>query len=166
MSTTEGPTYTDLARQVQELEADNAALLAVLRDTIAMIDSTNNEPTCVLVAPAIRAFMAQPHPGSALLDKMEALKEQVARCQERERKHAALMGVPDGGRYANDWEMHAEVIRKQADDLDRLKAGQRSVSEARQQAFLDLAQELADMTPEQMAVHVKRVLERYDGGGQ
>lgn len=44
--------------------------------------------------------------------------EEVNRLREREARFAALFGVPDGGRYQNDWESRAEVIKRK-DELIR-----------------------------------------------
>jgi hypothetical protein len=56
-------------------------------------------------------------------------------------------------------------ISRLKEKVAHLLNGQQPASEARQRAFLEMAQEMTDMSPEQMARHVKRVLERYDGGG-
>lgn len=45
---------------------------------------------------------------AALLDNAAEIK----RLRERESRFAALMGVPDGGRYQNDWEARAAAIDK------------------------------------------------------
>jgi hypothetical protein len=48
--------------------------------------------------------------------------EQLRQKDERIAKLAALMGVPDGGRYLNDWESRAEVVRQKHETIRALAA--------------------------------------------
>jgi hypothetical protein len=43
--------------------------------------------------------------------------------------------------------------------IEGLKAGQRSNSETRQRAFLELAEDLADMTPEQRDKAIRKIID-------
>lgn len=121
-----GPTYTDLAREVDRLKADNAALLSVAKYFAEMLDDVVMNGSGADLgwmrperAAAMLATIRAPHPGSAILDELESLRKQV----------------------------------------EALKQGQRSASEARQRAFLELAEDLAAMTPEKRDSHIRRIID-------
>lgn len=115
-----GPTYTDLAREVERLKADNAAFLGGLRALLfSLEDAERRGPVEIAPGLALKALVSQPHPGSGLLDELENLRKQV----------------------------------------EALKAGQRNASEARQRAFLELAEDLAAMTPEKRDAAIKRIID-------
>lgn len=75
-----GPTYTDLAREVDRLKADNAALVDALRNAAlalsrAYMPNAAGRAMCVADAP---------HPGTAILDEMERLKQTVKTLNRRD----------------------------------------------------------------------------------
>lgn len=57
-----------------------------------------------------------------------------------------------------------ERVRELEEQVARLVAGQRSVSEARQQAFLELAQDLAEMDPAQRDATIRRIITQHEEG--
>lgn len=170
-SAAEGPTYTDLAHRCHLLEADNAALLGEFRSVIAVLwgPDVDRRPAEI----SAQLVLAQPHPGAALLDKMEEFQKQVAG-HDAALQQAWKTGMETGAsadrravdRMRAERDEHMMLAHEARSQAEALKAGQRSASEARQQAFLELAQEMADMTPEQMAIHVRAVIEHHDGGGR
>lgn len=88
------PTYTDLARDVDRLKADNAALLKVAKFLERMLqDVVANGPGADLgwmdqsTASEMLAVIRHPHPGSATLDEMERLK---ATCKTLNRRDGEI----------------------------------------------------------------------------
>lgn len=115
-----GPSYTDLARQVDALKADNAALLEHVRASAEVLCEGAGAGDCgSCMSCMARELVANAHPGTALLDEMERLKNTV-------------------------------------------KALNRRDGEIRQQAFLDLASELAEMEPAARDAANKRIIDRSE----
>lgn len=69
-----GPTYTDLAREVDRLKADNAEFVKMLRMAQHDLCVAYATPDTEARGP-IPELLAKEHPGTALLDEMERLKE-------------------------------------------------------------------------------------------
>lgn len=83
-----GPTYTDLARQVDTLKADIAAKDKAMRDYFEWHGAEHDDGCpqddtceCPRVVQLNRAFGAE-HPGTAILEEMEALRKEIARLNE------------------------------------------------------------------------------------
>lgn len=78
-----GPTYTDLAREVDRLKADNAALVKMLRMAQHDLCVAYATPDSDARGP-IPELLAKDHPGTAILDEMERLKETVKTLNRRD----------------------------------------------------------------------------------
>lgn len=127
-----GPTYTDLAREVEALKEDNAALRHAVGAYLEFHGGQHEEDDCpeddTCTCPhlvALNASLAMPHPGSTLLDEMERLKKEVETLRA------------ERGRIV-DWK----------------RAGL-----ARQQAFLEMAHDLAEMEPAARDAAIRRIID-------
>jgi hypothetical protein len=54
----------------------------------------------------------EPEFADALIQECERQRETIAFQREREAHFAKVLGIPDGGRYRNDWDATLEVVRK------------------------------------------------------
>lgn len=144
-----GHSYTDLAHEVGRLKADNAALLQMLHGACGLCGGRGTPCSGVIHSRASRAD----HPGSALLDELENLRKQVSSLRtDVDEAHASSKYQATRA----DSEMLGRMeLEKQ---VETLKHGQRSASEARQRAFLELAEDLAAMTPEKRDSAIKRII--------
>lgn len=59
----------------------------------------------------MRKFGDQFHP-SEVIPAGDALTGELRFLREREAHFARVLGIPDGGRYRNDWDATLEVVRK------------------------------------------------------
>lgn len=68
----------------------------------------------------------------------------------------SFLSTPATGPTYTDLAREVDRLREQ---VATLLQGQQRVSEARQQAFLELAQDLADMTPAERDAAIKRIID-------
>jgi hypothetical protein len=54
----------------------------------------------------------EPEFSDALIQECERQRETIAFQREREAHFAKVLGIPDGGRYRNDWDATLEVVRE------------------------------------------------------
>lgn len=72
-----------------------------------------------------------------LLAECAAKDAEIAHLREREARHAALLGVSDGGRYTNDWTTRAEAMAAEVAALKSEAATARESFVADAVSYLD-----------------------------
>lgn len=182
---TTGPTYTDLAREVDRLKADNAALPEFCaREAFRAVQRAewgHNLPKGMTLEEYVphavaEALKSRPHPGTALLDEMERLKKEVARLTKplasesltdalnvvatEYPSSAAAIWHHVSAQLAEIYDLKAEISeihKEKAAVVQRTRHG-----EIRQQAILDFAHELAEMEPAGRDAAIRRVIDRSE----
>ncbi|WP_163869634.1 hypothetical protein [Myxococcus eversor] len=80
------------ARNLKAAEADNAALLAELRQVLRWANRYHHKD----VAESLDQLLAQPHPGTALLERLRTLEEALSDAAQDLKLWAAIPSVPSG----------------------------------------------------------------------